>query len=108
VGSSHPLPVSCVVDTDIAIDFLNRRKYAGEVLDWLSVERLRAVSTIMHLEIYGERDLTNKSAPLPFWTKVFSPVDDNVRALRLSGVEGAEGASNVMMGQEEEVQLSIY
>jgi len=53
-----------VVDTDIAIDFLRQRDYAGELLERWAGEGLLAISTITHLEIYqgmkaGEDRATN-------------------------------------------------
>jgi len=41
-----------VVDTDIAIDFLRKRKYAQTMLEHWAEEGLLAVSTLTHLEIY--------------------------------------------------------
>lgn len=53
-----------MVDTDIAIDFLRQRDYAGELLERWAGEGLLAISTITHLEIYqgmkaGEDRATN-------------------------------------------------
>jgi len=64
MGSSQTRGVSCVVDTDIAIDFLRQRDYAGELLERWAGEGLLAISTITHLEIYqgmkaGEDRATN-------------------------------------------------
>jgi predicted nucleic acid-binding protein len=56
--------VSCLVDTDIAIDFLRRRNYAQKQLEHWAEEGLLAISTLTHLEIYqgmkaGEERATN-------------------------------------------------
>ena len=56
--------ISCLVDTDIAIDFLRQRDYAKGLLDLWAEEGLLAVSTITQLEIYqgmkaGEEEATN-------------------------------------------------
>ena len=56
--------VSCLVDTDIAIDFLRRREYARKLLEHWAGEGLLAISTLTHLEIYqgmkdGEERATN-------------------------------------------------
>jgi predicted nucleic acid-binding protein len=56
--------ISCLVDTDIAIDFLRRRKYAQKLLEHWAEEGLLAISTLTHLEIYqgmktGEEEATN-------------------------------------------------
>jgi predicted nucleic acid-binding protein len=56
--------ISCLVDTDIAIDFLRRREYAKKLLgDWAE-DGLLAISALTHLEIYqgiknGEETATN-------------------------------------------------
>ena len=44
--------ISCIVDTDIAIDFLRKRRYAGQLLNRWADEGLLAVSVLTHLEIY--------------------------------------------------------
>ena len=43
--------ISCLVDTDIAIDFLRRREYALNLLESWAGEGLLAISTLTHLEI---------------------------------------------------------
>lgn len=62
--SSRVKGISCLVDTDIAIDFLRRRKYAQKLLEHWAEEGLLAISTLTHLEIYqgmktGEEEATN-------------------------------------------------
>lgn len=57
-------PISCVVDTDIAIDYLRGRDYARRILEYWAAEGPLAVSTVTHLEIYqgmraGEEERTN-------------------------------------------------
>jgi len=64
VQSSRKRNISCILDTDIAIDFLRRREYAQELLNRWANEGLLAVSTLTHLEIYqgmraGEEEATN-------------------------------------------------
>src|SRR4030042_1608157 len=56
--------VACLLDTDIAIDFLRRRDYARILLEHWAEEGLLAVSALTHLEIYqgmkaGEEKATN-------------------------------------------------
>lgn len=56
--------ISCVLDTDIVIDFLRRRSYARELLQKWAGEGLLAVSALTHLEVYqgmkaGEENATN-------------------------------------------------
>ena len=62
--SSRVKGISCLVDTDIAIDFLRRRDYAQKLLESWAGEGLLAISTLTHLEIYqgiktGEERATN-------------------------------------------------
>lgn len=57
-------PLCCLVDTDIAIDFLRQREYAKELLERWAKEGFLSVSTITHLEIHqgmrpGEEEATN-------------------------------------------------
>ena len=56
--------ISCLLDTDIVIDFLRRRDYARKLLENWAGEGLLAISTLTHLEIYqgmksGEEEGTN-------------------------------------------------
>ena len=56
--------ISCLLDTDIAIDFLRRRGYARKLLERWTEEGLVAVSALTHLELYrgmraGEEDATS-------------------------------------------------
>jgi predicted nucleic acid-binding protein len=62
--SSRLKGLSCLLDTDIVIDFLRRRDYARKLLEKWAGEGLLAVSTLTHLEIYqgmksGEEKATN-------------------------------------------------
>ena len=62
--SSRVKGISCLVDTDVAIDFLRRREYAQKLLEKWAGQGLLAISTLTHLEIYqgmkaGEEDATN-------------------------------------------------
>ncbi len=62
--SSHVKNISCLLDTDIVIDFLRRRDYARKLLEKWAGEGLLAISTLTHLEIYqgmksGEEKVTN-------------------------------------------------
>ena len=50
--SSRVKGISCLVDTDVAIDFLRRREYAQKLLENWAEEGLLAISTLTHLEIY--------------------------------------------------------
>ena len=62
--SSRAKGISCLLDTDIAIDFLRRCDYARKLLVHWAGEGLLAISTLTHLEIYRgmksiEEDATN-------------------------------------------------
>ena len=62
--SSRVKGISCLVDTDIAIDFLRQRDYARKLLKHWAEEGLLAISTLTYLEIYqgmnaGEERVTN-------------------------------------------------
>ena len=62
--SSRVRGVACLLDTDIAIDFLRRRDYARKLLERWAGEGLLAISALTHLEIYqgmksGEEKTTN-------------------------------------------------
>ena len=62
--SSRLTGISCLLDTDIVIDFLRRRNYARKLLENWAEEGLLAISTLTHLEIYqgmrsGEEKATN-------------------------------------------------
>lgn len=62
--SSRIKNIVCLVDTDVAIDFLRRREYARELLERRAGEGLLVISTLTHLEIYqgikaGEEEATN-------------------------------------------------
>ncbi|MFH1016361.1 MAG: type II toxin-antitoxin system VapC family toxin [Chloroflexota bacterium] len=85
---SQPKDVSCLVDTDIVIDFLRGRTYAREILERWAKEGLLAVSTLTHLEVYqgmkgGEEKAT--SAFLDGLTSVAVDVPVARRAGRLLG-----------------------
>src|SRR4030042_4170118 len=62
--SSQAKGISCLVDTDVAIDFLRQRDYARALLEQWAEEGLLAISTLTHLEIYqgmkaSEAEATN-------------------------------------------------
>ena len=50
--SSHIRGISCLLDTDIIIDFLRHRSYAQKILEHWSEKGLLAISALTHLEIY--------------------------------------------------------
>jgi predicted nucleic acid-binding protein len=52
VQSGKVKGVSCLVDTDILIDFLRKRIYAKKLLESWAESGLLAISALSHLEIY--------------------------------------------------------
>jgi len=64
MASRYSNDIACVIDTDIAIDFLCGREYAKDILDYWSRQGLLAVSALTQLEIFhgmksGEMVATN-------------------------------------------------
>jgi predicted nucleic acid-binding protein len=56
--------IACLVDSDIAIDFLRQRNYARQLIEKWAREGLLAISAVTHLEVYkgmkpGEENATN-------------------------------------------------
>ncbi|MBI2832317.1 MAG: type II toxin-antitoxin system VapC family toxin [Chloroflexi bacterium] len=50
--NNPPEVISCMLDTDIAIDFLRRRQYVWKLIDQWVERGLVAVSAITHMEVY--------------------------------------------------------
>lgn len=64
MASGQVQTVSCVVDTDVVIDFLRGRDYVRGLLDHWASRGLLGVSAVTHLEVYhgmreGEEAATN-------------------------------------------------
>ena len=74
--SSRVKGISCLVDTDIAIDFLRRREYALKLLTNWAGEGLLAISTLTHLEIYQGMKTGEESATNAFLDGLISVVVD--------------------------------
>lgn len=58
------MDISCLIDSDVVIDYLRRRAYAKELLERFYQEGMLAISVITHLEVYqgivpGEEERTN-------------------------------------------------
>ena len=92
--SSRTKGISCLVDTDVAIDFLRRCDYAQKLLEHWAGEGLLAISTLTHLEIYqgmrtGEEGATN--AFLDGLTSVVVDVPVARRAGRMLGELRSKG-----------------
>jgi predicted nucleic acid-binding protein len=74
--SSRAKNIACLVDTDIAIDFLRRRDYARKLLERWAGEGLLAISTLTHLEIYQGMKADEEEATNAFLDGLTSiPVD---------------------------------
>jgi len=70
---------SCLVDTDIAIDFLRRQDYARKLLESWASRGLLAISTITHLEIYHGMKDSEEEATNAFLNGLLSvPVDVSI------------------------------
>ena len=74
--SSRVKGVSCLLDTDIAIDFLRRRTYARKLLEYWAGEGLLAISTLTHLEIYQGLKAGEEGATSAFLDGLTSVVVD--------------------------------
>ena len=68
--------ISCLVDTDVAIDFLRRRDYAQKLLEHWAEEGLLAISTLTHLEIYQGMRADEEGATNAFLDGLTSVVVD--------------------------------
>jgi len=73
------LIVSCLVDTDVCIDFLREREYAGTLLrKWLA-KGLLSISAVTHLEIYAGIRKGEESATGAFLDLMVTiPVDETI------------------------------
>jgi predicted nucleic acid-binding protein len=88
--------VSCLVDTDIAIDFLRRQDYARKLLESWASRGLLAISTITHLEIYHGMKASEEGATDAFLDGLLSiPVDISIarRAGKLLGNLRSKGVT---------------
>lgn len=93
---ASPRDITCLVDSDIAIDFLRGRNYARTLLEEWAGEGLLAVSTLTYLEVYqgiksGEEEAT--SAFLDGLTSVAVDVPVARRAGHLLGELRGKGVT---------------
>jgi predicted nucleic acid-binding protein len=73
------LIVSCLVDTDVCIDFLREREYAKTLLGKWLAKGLLSVSAVTHLEIYaGMRKGEEKATGAFLDLMVTMPVDEMI------------------------------
>jgi len=73
------LIISCLVDTDVCIDFLREKEYANTLLrKWLA-RGLLSVSAITHLEIYAGMRKGEETATAAFLDLMVTiPVDEPI------------------------------
>lgn len=76
--------VSCLVDTDIAIDFLRRREYAKKLLEHWAEDGLLAISALTHLEIYQGIKSGEETATDAFLDGLVS-IDVDISIARMAG-----------------------
>ena len=96
--SSQVRGVSCILDTDIAIDFLRRRDYARELFNRWADEGLLAVSTLTHLEIYQGMKVGEEGATNAFLDGLVSVVVDIPIARRAGTMLGELRSKGMTIG----------
>ena len=96
--SSRVKGVSCLVDTDIAIDFLRRRDYALKLLEHWAEEGLLAISTLTHLEIYQGMKASEERATNAFLDGLISVAVDVAIARRAGRMLGELRSKGVTVG----------
>jgi len=98
VSSSLVKGISCLIDTDIAIDFLRRREYAQKLLEKWEGEGLLAISTLTHLEIYQGMRTGEEKATNAFLDGLVSVVVDMPIARRAGTMLGELRSKGVTIG----------
>ena len=90
--------ISCLLDTDIAIDFLRRRGYARKLLERWAGEGLVAVSVLTHLELYRGMRPAEQDATSAFLDGMVSIVVDVTIARRAGIILSKNRAKGVTAG----------
>jgi len=98
VQSSRVKGISCLVDTDVAIDFLRRREYAQKLLENWAGEGLLAISTLTHLEIYQGMKPGEEGATSAFLDGLISVVVDIPIARRAGIMLGGLRSKGMTIG----------
>ena len=93
--SSRVKGISCLLNTDIAIDFLRRRDYARKLLEHWAGEGLLAISTLTHLEIYQGTKAIEEEATNAFLDGLISIVVDIPIARRAGSMMAENRARGV-------------
>lgn len=96
--SSRVQGVACLVDTDVAIDFLRERDYARKLLERWAGEGLLAISTLTHLEIYQGMKAGEKGATNAFLDGLISVAVDVAIARRAGTMLGELRSKGVTVG----------
>jgi predicted nucleic acid-binding protein len=98
VQNSRVKGVSCLIDTDIAVDFLRRREYARALLGFWADKGLLAISTLTHIEIYQGMKSGEEKATDAFLHGLVSIVIDMPIAWRASKLLGGLRSGGVIIG----------
>jgi predicted nucleic acid-binding protein len=101
VQSSKAKGISCLLDTDIAIDFLRRRGYARKVLERWAGEGLLAISTLTQLEIYQGMKTIEEQATNAFLDGLISIAVDIAIARRAGSILEENRARGVTVGMAD-------
>jgi predicted nucleic acid-binding protein len=96
--SSQVKGISCLIDTDIAIDYLRRRDYAQKLLEYWAGEGLLAISTLTHLEIYQGMKTGEEGATNAFLDGLISVVVDIPIARRAGSMLGELHSKGMTIG----------
>ena len=96
--SSRVKGISCLVDTDVAIDFLRQRDYARELLEHWAGEGLLAISALTHLEIYQGMKTGEEGASNAFLDGLISVVVDIPIARRAGTMLGELRSKGMTIG----------
>ena len=76
--------ISCLLDTDVIIDFLRGRAYARERLEGLAEDGLLAISTLTHLEVFHGMRTSEENVTSDFLDGLTS-IEVNVSIARTAG-----------------------
>ncbi len=101
--SSRTRGISCLLDTDIAIDFLRRRDYARKLLEHWAGEGLLAISTLTHLEIYQGMKSIEEEATNAFLDGLISVVVDIPIARRAGSILAENRVRGVTVGMADAI-----
>ncbi len=96
--SSRLKGISCLLDTDVVIDFLRGREYARRLLSTWAGEGLLAISTLTHLEIYQGMRSGEEKATDDFLDGLVSVPVDVPLARRAGKIIGEFRAKGVTVG----------